>query len=293
MEVTRLIAERFVKYVTEDDLFSDEMRVPHRFCEKHGHRIPQTLFLEFRNGYRVQITFSYDLGTFLGIQCLYDDFDLEGGELFLFQYNGVDGFNVYLIGRDFCEIDYPAIVHRSQNCRPHKVSLQKGGLHGIRFLTEGNPVHDEFVPPRSFIDRCVNDLSLRCFVDYILSNGKKVSGGFNHSTGALCGFHLVGQHLGIPDLNRYNMLLLNYAGNVNLTVGVFDDDFVEVLSQGTPLSIVESMPVPSVETNFTITVQPCHSQQYCPGVNISAEYRPLLNMWSRTDYISVYSGTAC
>ena len=83
----------------------------------------------------------------------------------------------------------------------------------------------------------MNDLSLRCFVDYILSNGKKVSGGFNRSTGALCGFHLVGQHLGIPDLNRYNMLLLNYAGKVNLTVGVFDDDFVEVLSQGTPLSI--------------------------------------------------------
>ena len=27
--------------------------------------------------------------------------------------------------------------------------------------------------------------------------------------------------------------------------------------------------------------------------NISAEYRPLSNMWSRTDYISVYSGTAC
>ncbi|KAL1815726.1 hypothetical protein ACET3Z_018300 [Daucus carota] len=98
MEVTGLIAERFVKYVTEDDLFSDEM----------------------------------------------------------------------------------------------VVSLQNGGLHGIRFLTEGNPVHDELVPPRSFIDRCVNDLSLRCFVDYILSNGKKVSGGFNRSTGALCGFHLVG-----------------------------------------------------------------------------------------------------
>lgn len=112
----------------------------------------------------------------MGIQCLYDDFDLEGGELYLFQYNGVDGFNVYLIGRDFCEIDYPEIVHRSQNCRPRKgtlskmrvilfqskktttgligfvlilnhclVSLQKGGLHGIRFLIEGNPVHDELV----------------------------------------------------------------------------------------------------------------------------------------------------
>ena len=141
------------------------------------------LFLEFRNGYRVQITFSYDSGTFLGVQCLYDDFNLEGGELFLFQYNGVDGFNVYLIGTDFSEIDYPAIVHGSQNSRPRKgtlpiirvslfqcektttdyiflvlilnkclVSLQKGGLHGIRFLTEGNPVHDELVSTNDYLN---------------------------------------------------------------------------------------------------------------------------------------------
>ena len=144
----------------------------------------------------------------------------------------------------------------------------------------------------------MNDLSLRCFVDYILSNGKKVSGGFNRSTGALHGFHQVRQHLGIPDLNKYNMLLLNYAGNVNLSVGVFDDDFVEVLSQGTPMStgkkmgcncchyyIIqfiltrvcfmqsnwiyctdESMPAPTVETKFSIRVQPCHVQPNCPGV---------------------------
>lgn len=81
------------------------------------------LFLEFRNCYRVEVTFIYDLGKLLGIQCVYDDFDLEGGEMLLFQYNGQDGFNVYLIGRDFFEAEYPDIVHRLQISHPRRGSL--------------------------------------------------------------------------------------------------------------------------------------------------------------------------
>ena len=53
---------------------------------------------------------------FVGVQCLYEDFELEGGEMFLFEFNGSDGFNVYIIGKDFCEIDYPQKVHQLQKC---------------------------------------------------------------------------------------------------------------------------------------------------------------------------------
>ena len=78
------------------------------------------VFLEFRNEYRLEVSFNKHLGKFSSVQCLYADFDLEGGELFVFEFNGVDGLNVYLLGRDFCEVDYPEKVHALQKSRPRK-----------------------------------------------------------------------------------------------------------------------------------------------------------------------------
>lgn len=61
-------------------------------------------------------------------------------------------------------------------------------------------------------------------------------GGFDRSTPTFSGFQLVVQLLKFPDLKKFNLLLLTYEDNGNLLVGLFDDNFVEVLSSGTPLS---------------------------------------------------------
>ncbi|WOG95382.1 hypothetical protein DCAR_0414698 [Daucus carota subsp. sativus] len=203
------------------------------------------VFLEFRNEYRLEVSFNKHLGKFSSVQCLYADFDLEGGELFVFEFNGVDGFNVYLLGRDFCEVDYPEKVHALQKSRPRKAC--------VKLLTDYEPVNDVLAAPVPSIQHCVDTLQLRCFIEYILSNGKKLFGGFDRSTPTFSGFQLVVQLLKFPDLKKFNLLLLTYEDNGNLLVGLFDDNFVE---------------------------------------DISAQFRSLWHMWGKTDYINVYSGNA-
>ena len=49
---------------------------------------------------------------------MYDDFELEGGEMLIFEVNGIFDFNVYIIGLDLTEIEYPNVVHYMQNSHP-------------------------------------------------------------------------------------------------------------------------------------------------------------------------------
>ncbi|WOH09227.1 hypothetical protein DCAR_0728683 [Daucus carota subsp. sativus] len=158
-----------------------------------------------------------------------------------------------------------------------------GGLSCVKFLTETDPVLDELVVPASFIHICVSQLSLRCFVDYVLSNGKKVAGGYTRSTLTFTGFQRVGECLGIHDLNTYNMLLLKYESNGDLSVGVFDDSFVEVLSNGTPLS-----PVFVDEDGLCFLTTVGCGNTVVDDIDVVVKFRKLSLTWDPSDSIMVY-----
>ena len=77
-----------------------------------------TLLFIFRNGYEIRVKFDAEEGTFYGVSDMYDDFELEGGEMLLFEYNGISGLNVHVIGQDLTEIEYPNVVHHMQKIEP-------------------------------------------------------------------------------------------------------------------------------------------------------------------------------
>ena len=57
-------------------------------------------------------------GTISGLSTVYADLDLKVGEMLVFEFDGSMHFNVYVIGTDLLEIEYPCVVHQFQKTRP-------------------------------------------------------------------------------------------------------------------------------------------------------------------------------
>lgn len=92
------------------------------------------------------------------------------------------------------------------------------------------------VAPASFTERCVSTMPLKCFVRYVLPNGKKIAGYYDDFTRKLSGLQPMSHLLGDSHLNSINMLLVTYESGGHLTISFFADDFVEVFFAATPLS---------------------------------------------------------
>lgn len=93
-------------------------KVPTEILRKYGSRIKPSFLLKFRNGYEKRVVFNKDRGTLYGLFPIFYDFNFEGGEMLVFEFNGSRDFNVFVIGKDLREIEYPSIVHFSQKKRP-------------------------------------------------------------------------------------------------------------------------------------------------------------------------------
>ena len=74
--------------------------------------------LSIRNGYQIHVVYDRQSMKLLGVSDLFSDFGLIGGEILLFESVDLRVFNVYIMGEDGCEIQYPEVVHRSQICCP-------------------------------------------------------------------------------------------------------------------------------------------------------------------------------
>ncbi|XP_063936677.1 uncharacterized protein LOC108227884 [Daucus carota subsp. sativus] len=287
MESSGLILPKFIKFLTNEDTNSDELKLPTKILDKYGHMLANCLLLGFRNGYEIPVVLDEERGTLSGLSTLYDDFELIGGQMLLFDFNGCSGFNVYVIGTDLREIDYPSVVHCMQNKRPRNVSLQKGGLKFVNFVKDEDPLFDEFEPPLSFKKAFG---MLAAYQTYIFSNGKKIAGLYNHGIGKFTGLSKFCSIVGIANFSAFNLILFSYEDKWSTTVSVFDDHFVEVIFPGTPLSIGQNSHNPKVGGHIEITVQPHHMYKYVYGVDISTEYEDVAAFWKRRDYITVYSG---
>lgn len=71
-----------------------------------------------RNGYSVCVYFDPSNYKVVGVRDLLIDHGLTGGKFLVFEFVDCKNFNVFIIGRDGAEIDYPEIVHDSQSCSP-------------------------------------------------------------------------------------------------------------------------------------------------------------------------------
>ncbi|XP_063947046.1 uncharacterized protein LOC108213909 [Daucus carota subsp. sativus] len=118
MDLSGVIIEKFIKCLTTADLESDEMKLPAKIISKYGDIIPKCLLLKFLNGYQIPVMRNEEKGTLSGLSTVYADFDLKAGEMLVFQFDGSSNFNVYVIGTDLLEIEYPCVVHHFQRTPP-------------------------------------------------------------------------------------------------------------------------------------------------------------------------------
>ena len=84
----------------------------------NGNRLNETVKLRFRNGYIIQVDFDRQNCRFVRMHDFFKDFSMKGGEILFFQYASRGVLDVFIIGADFGEIDYPAVVHSRQDSTP-------------------------------------------------------------------------------------------------------------------------------------------------------------------------------
>ena len=75
------------------------------------------------------------------------------------------------------------------------------------------------------------------YQNFVFSNGKKIDGVDNHESGKFKGQSKFCYILGLENFRQFNMVLFTYEEHGMSSVAFFDDNFVEVLFPGTPLSI--------------------------------------------------------
>lgn len=89
------------------------------------------------------------------------------------------------------------------------------------------------MPPASFKRACGLILG---YQNFGFSNEKQIQGGYNHASGKFHGLAKFLSITGNQDFGNYNLVLMSYEEGYANKISVFDDNFVEVLFAGTPLS---------------------------------------------------------
>lgn len=92
--------------------------MPRVYCISYRDTLPNTFRLRLRTGYEFWVDFDKGKQKLKGMSLFFKHFNLKGGESLVFDYCGGYNFNVFILGSDFSEIDYPSIVHHYQRCSP-------------------------------------------------------------------------------------------------------------------------------------------------------------------------------
>lgn len=78
------------------------------------HILRENCILTIRNGYKMHVAYDRKTRKLRELGDLFNDFELRGGEVLIFELVDGNNFNVYIVGEDGSEINYPAILHTSQ-----------------------------------------------------------------------------------------------------------------------------------------------------------------------------------
>lgn len=88
--------------------------LPSDFKLKYGDKLPPEFELKLRTGYNLPIDYDKNTGLMKGMSIFYRHFAFKGGEVLVFEYYGRFDLNLYILGADCCEIEYPMILHHFQ-----------------------------------------------------------------------------------------------------------------------------------------------------------------------------------
>ncbi|KAK1371083.1 hypothetical protein POM88_037175 [Heracleum sosnowskyi] len=276
---------KFMKLLTPEECVSNEMVLPDEFVDKYAHRIPIGIKIKVRNGYELWLDFVKTYKRFFGLSIFYKDFKLRSGQRLLFEYMGGFNFNVVIFGICGSEIEYPLVVHESQEREAREVLYPYDGWSFVNDHFPGrNPV-DKVVPPFYFIDNIAAMIPNR--VEYVLSDGQRIVGSYCHSECELTGLASLCHILGVPNLKSLNLLVFSYEGGGTFKIAVFDKSMLEIHVHVNVHQNVSNSPA------FRILVQQSHMLEYCHGVGISKDFRNVTDLWLTQDSFTAYSDNRC
>ncbi|XP_063938707.1 uncharacterized protein LOC135148264 [Daucus carota subsp. sativus] len=279
MESSGAVAAKFCLKITRRDVSSNSLTLPNAFYSKYSNRLVGHVELNLRSGYVLPLRLDYNTGVLNGFLVFFMELELKGGEFMLFEYFGRYNFNVYLLGTNGTEIDYPHTVHYMQRRLPRAVNVACGGWRFVKLQTEFDSNLDEITPTPAFLERCAVLLPDR--ITYIISNGKKFHGSYCHNAERFTGLRSLCDIVGVDDLSAFHMMLYEYHWQSVIKISVFDKDLNEIVFSGTPLSKDANSHCPSIGSYFAITISPKHMNEDCYTVDIPNEFSDLVNMWDK------------
>ncbi|KAL1828955.1 hypothetical protein ACET3Z_007367 [Daucus carota] len=287
MECTGLVADKFAVLLAYEETLSNSLNIPTKFSSKYSNLLHKDMELKLRNGYTLPVEIDLVNSQMRGVKCFFKHLELRGGELILFEYFGRSKFNVYIIGSNGSEIQYPEIA----GGLPAIVTIGDAGWRFVIGRSEVDPIMDEIDPPAAFIARCGFALPER--IIFVLCNGKRFVGAYNSDTGRLSGFSSMLQIIGKDDLNAVKSFLFTYDGTKFVSICAFDCENAEIVFPGTPVCMDADGSYPIIGKWFRITVESKHMFDDSFMVEISNEFSDLCLQWEAFQCINVYSGNGC
>nr|XP_017222344.1 PREDICTED: uncharacterized protein LOC108199109 isoform X2 [Daucus carota subsp. sativus] len=122
----------------------------------------------------IRVTLDRQNKRFQGMHDLFVDFSLKRGEILFFETLNRSTLNVFIVGEHLGEIQYPNVVHSSQDCSPTPFICTRDDWHFVYLIRFEEYLVDELVPPHSFMTRIIQKMPAK--VKYVLDNGDEFCG---------------------------------------------------------------------------------------------------------------------
>ncbi|KAL1826920.1 hypothetical protein ACET3Z_005332 [Daucus carota] len=278
----------FFKYITPDDCATNELLLPRKFCEMQQHILRENCILTIRNGYKMHVAYDRKTRKLRELGDLFNDFELGGGEVLIFELVDGNNFNVYIVGEDGNEINYPAILHTSQTSSSSAVTNNSSGWKFVKFISNAHPTDDEILLPKAFMRMFGSKLpEWFCFV---LKNHFRFGGHLDFLEGKITGLRKVCGGLKLANFQKLELLVFTYEMGRSLNLSLFDGHNVEVSLDVQAITYGSLFLTFRYPCHFKIEVMPSHMLKYCPGVTIPVEFKFLTDQWKKRDKITVCKG---
>ncbi|WOH14957.1 hypothetical protein DCAR_0934487 [Daucus carota subsp. sativus] len=291
MESTGIVADKFYILLTSRDTKCNKLKLPTKFCLKYNDVLLDSMELKLRNGYILRVEVDAVKCELKGVLWFFNDMELEGGEVLLFEYFGRFKFNVYILGRNGSEINYLDKVHCLQQCSSGIVTLGDGGWRFIIFRPPSSGIFDNVDPPAAYINRCGFALPKR--IVYVLRNGKKFVSAYKSQTCRFSGLNSMFEILGTDIVHEVRVFLFTFSDTKEVFIIAFDSQCNEIVFPGTPLCMDSSGSYPLLGTYFQIIVESKHRLDDCFVVGIPNDFKELFDEWDNFQCINVYSESMC
>ncbi|KAL1808431.1 hypothetical protein ACET3Z_025421 [Daucus carota] len=244
--------------------------LPSKFCNMHGNTLQGNWILNIRKSYRMHVVYDRQNHRLLGISKLFSDFGIVGGEVLIFEFVDGSNFNLYIIGEDGNEIDYPSNGHASEHSSPETVSTYHGGWKFLKFISNADQTFDEVLLPKKFW-RMFGSVIPEWF-NYVLRNHFRFGGHFEFLERKLSGLRKICDGLRLSSFEKLELLVFTYESDGFFKLSLFDGSAVEVRLDVNEITFGTLFLTLRYPFEFDVRVMPSYMLKNCPGVKLPVQF---------------------